>query len=67
MLIVIFLAVGRADADVIESRVWQPFESEMDWRVASWAINEEAHNGAVDRLLSIPGVCILVLYPKIGR
>ena len=33
MLIVIFLAVGRADADEIESRVWQPFESEMDWRV----------------------------------
>ena len=67
MLIVIFLALGRADADEIESRVWQPFESEMDWQVASWAINEEAHNGAVDPLLSIPGVCILVLYPKIGR
>ena len=47
MLIATFLAVG-ADADEIESRVWQPFESEMDWRVASWAINEEAHNGAVD-------------------
>ena len=54
MLIVIFLAVGRADADEIESRIWQPFESEMDWWVASWAINEEAHNGAVDQLLSIP-------------
>ena len=66
MLIATFLAVG-AHADEIESLVWQPFESEMDWRVASWAINEEAHNGVVDRLLSIPGVRILALYPRIGH
>ena len=65
MLIATFLAVG-AHADEIESLVWQPFKSEMDWRVALWAINEEAHKGAVDQLLSIPGVCILVLYPRIG-
>ena len=30
MLIATFLAVG-AHADEIESLVWQPFESEMDW------------------------------------
>ena len=47
MLIATFLAVG-AHADEIESHVWQPFESEMDWGVALWAINEEAHNRAVD-------------------
>ncbi|KAI0719906.1 hypothetical protein C8Q72DRAFT_751989, partial [Fomitopsis betulina] len=35
---------------------WHPFESELDWKVGSWAINEEVHKGAVDRLLSIPGV-----------
>ncbi|KAI0734795.1 hypothetical protein C8Q72DRAFT_914560 [Fomitopsis betulina] len=38
-----------------DSKLWHPFESELDWQVGSWAINEEVHKGAVDRLLSIPG------------
>lgn len=59
MLIATLSVAGRADE--LDSKVWQPFESEMDWQVGSWAVNEEVHQGAIDRLLSIPGVRILVL------
>ena len=33
-----------------------PFASELDWRVASWAINDGIGHKSFDRLLSIPGV-----------
>ncbi|KAH9910674.1 uncharacterized protein B0H18DRAFT_894788 [Fomitopsis serialis] len=34
---------------------WAPFESEMDWRFASWAIQEGLTLGSIDRALEIPG------------
>ncbi|KAH9910917.1 uncharacterized protein B0H18DRAFT_962692 [Fomitopsis serialis] len=34
---------------------WEPFESEMDWRFASWAIQEGLTQGSIDRALEIPG------------
>ena len=43
-------------ADTLESELWKPFASELDWQLAAWAVREEVHQGAVDRLLSIPGV-----------
>ena len=33
-----------------------PFASELDWRVASWAIKDGIGHKSFDRLLSIPGV-----------
>jgi len=49
-----------------------PFNSELDWRVAQWAVQDNPGQNALDRLLSIPGVCLflsdlfmqmLMLYP----
>lgn len=36
--------------------LWTPFASELDWRVARWAVEENVGQGIVDRLLEIPGV-----------
>lgn len=33
-----------------------PFASELDWRVAHWAVRDGPGNNAFDRLLAIPGV-----------
>lgn len=38
------------------SSLWMPFASELDWRVARWAVEENVGQGVVDRLLEIPGV-----------
>lgn len=38
---------------------WKPFASELDWRVACWAVKEGVGYKSLDRLLSIPGVRIL--------
>ena len=37
---------------------FSPFSSELDWRLAEWAIKENVGNSAIDRLLEIPGVCV---------
>lgn len=36
-----------------------PFASEMDWRVASWAVKDGIGHKSFDRLLAIPGVSII--------
>ncbi|KAJ3504237.1 hypothetical protein NLJ89_g8041 [Agrocybe chaxingu] len=33
-----------------------PFTSELDWRIAQWAVRDGPGNNAFDRLLAIPGV-----------
>lgn len=35
---------------------YAPFTSELDWRIARWAIKDNPGHKAFDRLLSIPGV-----------
>ena len=35
---------------------WRPFASELDWRVAMWAVREDVGQKSLNRLLSIPGV-----------
>ncbi|KDQ52859.1 hypothetical protein JAAARDRAFT_699996 [Jaapia argillacea MUCL 33604] len=35
---------------------FHPFVSEMDWRVAQWALKESPGHGTFDRLLAIPGL-----------
>lgn len=39
-----------------------PFASEVDWRVARWAIQEGIGHKSFDRLLSIPGVSIVSIF-----
>ncbi|TEB25366.1 hypothetical protein FA13DRAFT_1756601 [Coprinellus micaceus] len=43
---------GDADKD----NPYAPFTSELDWRVAQWAVKEKVGHSAFDRLLDIPGV-----------
>jgi hypothetical protein len=46
---------------------YSPFHSELDWRVARWAIMEGIGQGSLDRLLAIPGVCFLLLLTQDSR
>ena len=62
----LFQENGAGDGDVImedptpgnKVNAFYPFASELDWRVANWAIRESPGNNAFDRFLSIPGVSI---------
>lgn len=47
------LTVAEEVPDDEEPRLWDPFESEMDWEVGSWCIKEGVSEGAVNRLLNI--------------
>lgn len=40
---------------------WEPFETEMDWWFASWAIQEGIKLSSVDSALEIPGVSYIFL------
>ncbi len=48
------LTSNSSDPD-IESP-YAPFSSELDWRIAKWAIKDSAGQAAFDRFLAIPGV-----------
>lgn len=39
------------------SNPYMPFASELDWRIARWAVKDGPGQNAFDRLLKIPGVC----------
>ncbi|KAL0568043.1 hypothetical protein V5O48_013944 [Marasmius crinis-equi] len=39
-----------------EDNLYSPFASKLDWQIAEWAVRENVGQGAVDRLLKIPGV-----------
>lgn len=45
----------EGDTDMTENP-FHPFNSELDWRIAQWAIKENPGHKAFDRLLSVPGV-----------
>ena len=36
---------------------FHPFNSELDWKIAQWATRDGPGQNALDRLLSVPGVC----------
>lgn len=44
------------DGDTTARSAFFPFNSELDWKVAEWAIKDGPGHKAVDRFLSIPGV-----------
>jgi len=41
---------------------WAPFASELDWRVARWAVQEGVGHKSFDRLMAIPGVSFCAIY-----
>lgn len=45
---------GNSDTD--HPNRWKPFASELDWKVAMWAVREDVGQGSLNRLLAIPGV-----------
>ena len=53
-------AIGEA---ALPEQEFAPFASELDWRVARWAVQEGIGHKSLDRLLSIPGVsCCLFIH-----
>ena len=49
--------VDRADN---ENNPFYPFNSELDWKVAQWAVKDNPGHNAFDRLLAVPGVGVMV-------
>ena len=47
--------MAMGDAPTFE-QVFSPFALELDWRVASWAVQEGIGQKTLDQLFSIPGV-----------
>jgi hypothetical protein len=45
------------DMDGEQEHKFAPFASELDWRVARWAVQEGIGHKSFDRLMLIPGVC----------
>jgi hypothetical protein len=41
---------------------YHPFESELDWRIACWAVQEGIGHGSFDRLMGIPGVGVVLIF-----
>jgi hypothetical protein len=50
----------EGDIDMVEN-FFHPFNSELDWQIAQWAIKENPGHKAFDRLLSVPGVSTFCL------
>ena len=44
------------------SQPYHPFHSDLDWRVAQWAIKDSPGQNALDRLLAVPGVSVVLQY-----
>lgn len=42
--------------DEAEASKFAPFNSELDWRIAEWAVKDNIGHNSFDRLLGIPGV-----------
>lgn len=45
-------------ADQPPASRFHPFNSEIDWEIARWATRDSPGQNALDRLLSVPGVCM---------
>lgn len=46
----------ECNSDTDHPNRWKPFASELDWKVAMWAVREDVGQGSLNRLLAIPGV-----------
>jgi len=50
------IAMGEASSSRSATEQFKPFNAELDWKFAEWAIKESIGHNALDRLLAIPGV-----------
>jgi hypothetical protein len=46
----------------MQDNPYAPFASELDWRIARWAVKDGIGHKSFDRFLSIPGVRFLILF-----
>ena len=58
------------DSDIVmgndgEPNPFIPFSSELDWKVAQWAVKDGPGHNAFDQLLAIPGVGNFVIFSSI--
>ena|SRR5882757_2866459 len=49
----------------MKMNMFTPFESELEWRVACWAIQDGVGHKSFDRLMVIPGVALVLFYLSI--
>lgn len=45
-----------------EADRFSPFASELDWKIAKWAVGEGIGHKSFDRLMGIPGVCLMIAH-----
>ena len=60
---------GNPKDRTADSNHFAPFASELDWKIAQWAVKDGIGHNSFDRLLNIPGVrltffLILMLIPN---
>jgi len=55
----VIMGDGERRENLSPANEFAPFASQMDWRIAKWAITEGIGHKSMDRLLAIPGVSIL--------
>ena len=53
---------ARTDDEQSSINPYAPFASELEWRVARWAVQDSIGHKSLDRLLAIPGVCYFFLF-----
>jgi hypothetical protein len=54
---------GPSDEEVDrEADRFAPFASELDWKIAKWAVGEGIGHKSFDRLMGIPGVCLMIAH-----
>lgn len=66
-LSLIAFSSGSVADSATDRALWEPFDSEMDCKVASWCIKEGVSEGAVNRLLNIRNVSRCVVLPHSSR
>lgn len=54
--------VEMGDVDENAPNPYAPFASELDWKVARWAVKDSPGHNALNRLLEIPGVRNIALF-----
>jgi len=51
-----------AKTDMADSG-YKPFSSRLDWEIAQWAVKEKIGHGSLNRLLAIPEVRVISVFP----
>ena len=53
---------SSTETSSMQDNPYAPFASELDWRIAHWAVKDGIGHKSFDRFLSIPGVRVFILF-----